>query len=86
MDVDDDRDLSEFLRLAVIFGLLAVDCWILWDAVKERPEMLVLRAKARELVVGPWRKYKETRKAESHVVWEAMEVVSRTEEEHEHGN
>lgn len=79
--MDDDLpesgfDVAEMLRVAVIFGLLAVDAWILWDAVKERPEMLVLRARVREMVEAPIRRYREIRRAEKHVVWEAIDVVS----------
>jgi len=84
MDMDDDSDgpdLAEYVRLSLIFALLAIDVFIMWEAVKDRPDMLVLRQKLHDAIARPWHRYRELRKAEKHVVWEAMGVVEGDKEE-----
>lgn len=80
-EIDERADLAEYLRLTLIFGLLVLDAWIMWEAVKDRPDVLVLRQRVREAVTGPWQRYQAQRKAERHVVYEAMEVVGEKEEQ-----
>lgn len=72
---DEGTDLSEWVRIAIIGALLVIDASIIWIQVKDRPEVLVWRAKVKEAIAGPIRRRKEHRRAESHVVWEAIEVV-----------
>lgn len=74
-DGDEGPDFSEALRIAVIVALLVVDVSIIWVQIKDRPDVVVWRAKMQEAVMGPIRRRRAQRKAESHVVWEAIEVV-----------
>lgn len=75
MDEEPGADLAEYVRLTLIFGLLALDAFIMWQAVKDRPDVLVFRQRVRDAIAGPWNRYRRQRSAERHVVHEAMMVV-----------
>lgn len=81
MDEETRADLAEYLRLSLIFGLLVIDAWIMWEAVKDRPDMLVWRQKIHDAIAKPWQRYREMRRAEKHTVWEAIQVVEAQKEE-----
>lgn len=81
MEEETGADLAEFVRLSLIFALLAIDAWIMWEAVKDRPDVLVMRHKIRDAIAGPWKRYRDQRSAERHVVHEAMMVVDGSEQE-----
>jgi hypothetical protein len=80
--VDDERaDLAEWVRIAIICSLLAVDLIIVWEQVKDRPDVVIWRARITEAFVGPFRRARERRRAESRVVWEAMQAVEQEKSE-----
>lgn len=83
MDEEEDRaaDLAEYLRLGMMLALAAVNLWMMWDAVKERPDVLVMRQRVRDAIAGRWRQYRDMRRAEKHVVFEAMQAVTEKEEQ-----
>jgi hypothetical protein len=77
---DDERaDLAEYVRIAIIFGLLVVDLLIVYEQIKDRPEFLIWRAKVTNAVTGPFKRHREQRRAESRVVWEAIQAVEQKE-------
>lgn len=83
MEEETGADLAEFVRLSLIFALLAIDAWIMWEAVKDRPDVLVVRQKVRDAIAGPWHRYRKQRSAERHVVHEAMMALETDKETQE---
>lgn len=76
--MDDERaDLAEWVRIAIIFGLLAADLAIIYVQVKDRPEFVIWRDRLTNAVVGPMRRRREQRSQEAHVVFEAMEALDQ---------
>lgn len=73
-----DERVGEYVRVAVILALLAVDLLIIYDQIKDRPDVVAWRARMAGAVAGPLRRARELRRAEKHVVWEAISVVDRT--------
>ena len=74
-----ERDPTEVIRLAIMAVGLAINAVILWDYIKERPEMLVLRRRVemwwQRNVTNPEQRAKALRKAEAETVFEAMNVL-----------
>lgn len=83
MEEETGADLAEIVRVSLIFALLAIDAWIMWEAVKDRPDMLVMRQKIRDAIAGPWKRYRDQRSAERHVVHEAMMALDHEKEAQE---
>lgn len=78
-EVEEERDPTEVIRLAIMAAGLAINAVILWDYIKERPEMLVLRRRLelwwQRNVTLPERAARALRKAEAETVFEAIGVV-----------
>jgi hypothetical protein len=72
-------DPTEAIRIAVMAVGLALNLWIMWDYLKDRPEMLVLKHRMttwwNRNVTDPERRARALRKAEAETVFEAMGVV-----------
>ena len=82
-EVDEDRDPTEVIRLAIMGVGLAINAIILWDYIKERPEMLVLRRRIelwwQRNVTNPEKAARALKRAEGEVVFEAMGVVENAD-------
>jgi len=74
--VDDER-LGEYLRVAIMVALLAVDLLIIYEQVKDRPDVVAARARLAAAISGRLKRARELRRAERHVVWEAIGVVEQ---------
>ena len=72
--VDEER-LGEYIRVALMVTLLAVDLLIIYEQVKDRPDVIAARARLVAAVSGRLKRARELRRAERHVVWEAIGVV-----------
>lgn len=72
-------NLAEWVRVALIFGLLAVDLLIIYEQVKDRPDFVIWRDRITKAIVGPFQRRSEQRRAEKHVVFEAMEALTDQE-------
>lgn len=74
-----ERDPTEVIRLAIMAVGLAINAVILWDYIKERPEMLVLRRRVemwwQRNVTNPEKAARALKKAEGEVVFEALGIV-----------
>ena len=79
-EVEEERDPTEALRIAIMAIGLVLNAWIMWDYLKERPEILVLRRRVEmwwaRNVTSPEKRARALRKAEAETVWEAMGVVA----------
>lgn len=83
MTVDDGLDegrVGEWVRVAVMLGLLAVDLVIIYEQVKDRPDVMAARARLVAALERRMRKVRDLRRAERQVVWEAMNVVGTEQE------
>jgi hypothetical protein len=77
-DVAEDRDPTEWIRLALICFGLALNAWVIWDAVKERPEVLVWRQRWHDLLAERREAKAEARRIdleEKKTVFEAIQIV-----------
>ena len=72
--VDEER-LGEYIRVALMVTLLAVDLLIIYEQVKDRPDVIAARARLVAAISGRLKRARELRRAERHVVWEAIGVV-----------
>jgi len=73
-EMDDER-LGEYIRVAIMAALLAVDLLIIYEQVKDRPDVMAARARLAAAISGRLKRARELRRAERHVVWEAIGVV-----------
>jgi hypothetical protein len=85
VDVEEDeleRDPTEVLRLIIMGIGLALNAVIMWDFLKERPEVLVMRQRLKNLwarhITNPEKAAKALRRAEGETVFEAINIVEGT--------
>jgi hypothetical protein len=75
----DETDPTEALRIAIMVVGLALNVWVMWDVLKDRPEIMVAKRRVAmwwdRHVAGPERRAKAMRKAEAETVFEAMGVL-----------
>ena len=74
--VDEER-LGEYIRVALMVTLLAVDLLIIYEQVKDRPDVVAWRGRISAAISGRLKRARELRRAERHVVWEAIGVVEQ---------
>lgn len=75
----DDERVGEYVRVAIMVALLAVDLLIIYEQIKDRPDVVAWRNRMGTAVSSRVKKARELRRAEKHVVWEAMGVVESKE-------
>ena len=82
MDTQEEADPTEAIRIAIMVVGLALNLWIMWDYMKDRPEVMVTRSRVRawwdKNVSGPERRARWLRKAEGETVYEAITIVEGT--------
>jgi hypothetical protein len=73
------RDLSEAVRVGLVLVALALNIWIMWDYVRDRPEILAARGRIVQwwgkVVVTPQAAAARVRKMERETVFEALQIV-----------
>lgn len=73
------EDPTEALRIAFMVLGMVLNLWIVYDYVKDRPDVMVARQRAKNwwgrVVTAPEKAAKALRLAEAETVFEAMEVV-----------
>jgi hypothetical protein len=80
--VEEGTDTAEKIRLAIIMVGLALNCWVMWDYLSDRPEIQIMKARAKKwwdkAVEAPAREAKKMRRAEAETVFEALTIVEGT--------
>ena len=75
----EERDPTEAIRIAIMVAGLAFNLLILWDYMKDKPEVEISRRRVQAWwvrnVSGPEARVKALRKAEAETVFEALTIV-----------
>ncbi len=76
----EETDPTEALRIAIMVVGLVLNAWIMWDYLKERPEVLVMKHRAARWwernVTSPEKRARALRLAEGETVFEAIGIVT----------
>ena len=75
----EERDPTETIRIALMVVGMALNLWLMWDYMKDRPEMLIARRRVETWwehnISGPEARLRALRKAEAETVFEALTIV-----------
>ncbi len=73
------RDLAEVVRVTLVLAALALNVWVMWDYLRERPEWVVARGRLTQwwakVVITPQAAAARIRKMERETVFEALQIV-----------
>jgi hypothetical protein len=76
---EEEVDATEALRICVMVIGLVINAVIMWDYLKDRPDVMVARQRLRNLwakhVTKPEKEARELRLATGEVVFEAITIV-----------
>jgi len=77
-----ERDPAEAVRIALLVIGLAFNAWVMWDYIRERPEVMIARRRLEQWwhrrVVAPEQRARDLRRMEGETIMEAMTIVEGT--------
>jgi len=79
MEPTDTRDPAEMVRVAILVLGLALNVWMMWDYLRERPDVMIARRRLemwwKRHVQDPERRAQEMRRMEGEMPFEATSIV-----------
>lgn len=80
VEVEESEDelerVERKLRVVMNLASLALSLYVIWDYVRDKPEVLVWKQRIADAVRKPIEARRTIRKAKAEVVFEAMQVVA----------